>query len=98
MDRECVQAAEPPVRRRDLWSAFDLPLVLLVKVSGGPKLAGGLKLFNVVATEGAAHDGDHAIGEVVLFARPQAANQRLRDNGSRDVEVDGFGNGPGTFP
>ena len=56
-----------------------------------------LSFFDVVAAEGSAHDGDHAVGEVVLFAGAEAADERLGDDGRGDVEVDGFGDGPAAF-
>jgi hypothetical protein len=56
-----------------------------------------LVFLDGVAAEGVAHDGDHAVGEVVLFAGADAADERLGDDGRGDVEVDGFEDGPAAF-
>src|SRR4051812_40314922 len=50
-----------------------------------------------MAAEGISHDCQHSIGEVVFFARTDAANERLRDDRRRDVEIDGFEDGPSSF-
>jgi len=50
-----------------------------------------------VATEGIALDRDHAVGEVVVFAGTDAADQGLGDDRRGDVEIDGFEDGPAAF-
>jgi hypothetical protein len=47
-----------------------------------------------MAAEGVAHDGQHAVGEVVFLAGPDAANHRLGNYGRGNVQVDGLEDRP----
>ena len=50
-----------------------------------------------MAAELVAHDGQHAVGKVIFFARADAAHQRLGDDRRGDIEVDGFDHRPAAF-
>ncbi len=57
-----------------------------------------IRFLDCVAAKFVSHDRQHAIGEIVVLAGPNPANQGFRDDGSGDVQIDCLEYRPAALP